>query len=77
MNCHHFRATQKSISDAQELIWQVGGAFDAPPPSDKGLIDLMSKFGGKHCAKCKMEVKDLTNQRVDSSKMLTATFRPL
>ena len=37
---------------------------------------LMSNFGGKHCAKCKMEVKDLTNQRVDSSKMLTATFRP-
>ena len=34
MNCHHFRATQKSIPDAQELIW-----LGAPPPSDKGLIE--------------------------------------
>ena len=25
MNCHQFRATQKSIPDAQELIWLGGG----------------------------------------------------
>ena len=38
-NCHHFRATQKSIPDAQKLIW-LGGA---PPPSDKGLTYLLYK----------------------------------
>ena len=37
MNCHHFRATQKSIPDAQELIWLGGGGHSMPPPSDKGL----------------------------------------
>ena len=37
MNCHHFRATQKSIPDAQELIW-LGGGIECPPPADKGLI---------------------------------------
>ena len=31
MNCHHFRATQKSIPDAQELIW-LGGGVKRPPP---------------------------------------------
>ena len=36
MNCHHFRATQKSIPDAQELIW-LGGGIQCPLPSDKGL----------------------------------------
>ena len=37
MNCHHFMATQKSIPDAQELIW-LGGGIRCPPPSDKGLM---------------------------------------
>ena len=32
MNCHHFRAIQKSIPDAQELI-----RIHCPPPLDKGL----------------------------------------
>ena len=39
MNCHHFRATQKSIPDAQELIW-LGGGIRCPLPSDKGLIAI-------------------------------------
>ena len=37
MNCHHFRATQKSIPDAQELIW-LGGGVKRPPPAPLGLI---------------------------------------
>ena len=37
MNCHPFRATQKSIPDAQELIW-LGGGIRCPPPSVKGLM---------------------------------------
>ena len=36
MNCYHFRATQKSIPDAQELIWLGGGHS---MPSDKGLTE--------------------------------------
>ena len=36
MNCHPFRATQKSIPDAQELFW-LGGGIQCPPPSVKGL----------------------------------------
>ena len=39
MNCHHFRATQKSIPDAQELIW-LGGGIQCPPPSVKGLKEI-------------------------------------
>ena len=38
MNCHHFRATQKSIPDAQELIWLGGGGVKRPPPAPLGLI---------------------------------------
>ena len=36
MNCYHFRATQKSIPDAQKLIW-LGGGHSIP--SDKGLTE--------------------------------------
>ena len=36
MNCYHFRATQKSIPDAQKLIWLGGGHS---MPSDKGLTE--------------------------------------
>ena len=36
MNCHHFRATQKSIPDAQELIW-LGGGVKRPHPAPLGL----------------------------------------
>ena len=37
MNCHHFRATQKSIPDAQELIW-LGGGVKRPLPAPLGLM---------------------------------------
>ena len=37
MNCHHFMATQKSIPDAQELIW-LGGGVKRPPPAPLGLM---------------------------------------
>ena len=40
MNCHHFRATQKSIPDAQELIL-LGGGVKRPPPAPLGL-----RYGG-------------------------------
>ena len=38
MNCYHFRATQKSIPDAQELIWLGGGGETPTPPGPLGLI---------------------------------------
>ena len=41
-NCNHFMATQKSMTDAQKLIW-LGGSIRSPPhpPSDKGLIQYL------------------------------------
>ena len=53
MNCHHFRATQKSIPDAQELIW-LGGGVKRPPPCSlrvkmalKMHLGEMQKTNGK------------------------------
>ena len=43
MNCHHFRATQKSIPDAQELIW-LGGGVKRPHPAPLGLIKDLGHF---------------------------------
>ena len=45
MNCHHFRATQKSIPDAQELIW-LGGGVKRPHPAPLGLIQDTSVSRG-------------------------------